>query len=191
MPCDLEAIGCFPDHIDVGGVAVPVETDFRAWLRFSRLLEDAGAWDYTVMLEEPPEGEDWHAPALAFLRDEPKYPKRGNREPKRALDWREDGGLVYAALRQAYGIDLADPGLSMHWHAFLALVRYVPDSTMLARVGGWRSWEPGRKGRSEEAVMRERQSAWALEDRHAESDEDLVAMQMAWFGGAGQADQEG
>ena len=67
-----------------------------------------------------------------------------------------------SSFQQAYGIDLTDPGLSMHWHRFLALLRGLPEDTALARVMGFRGWraDDGRKGRERE--MRERRAAWAL-----------------------------
>jgi hypothetical protein len=48
------------------------------------------------------------------------------------FDFREDAGRLYAAFRQAYGIDLTTENL--HWWQFVELFKSLPDDTMLKRV---------------------------------------------------------
>lgn len=168
---DLERRG-LPDRLVVEGAEVPIDTSFRTWLRFSRLLGEGVAWPGVFPGGEP-EG-DWLAPALEFLKSENPVPHDGPEGPR--LDWLADSDWLVGGFLQAYGIDLTTADL--HWHYFLALVRSLPSSTRVSEVLGHRGWR--RDGRRPEAVHEELRRMWSLPE---EADEDLVALQRAWFGG--------
>lgn len=60
-------------------------------------------------------------------------PPEGPPGPK-AFDFRQDSELLYAAFRQAYGIDLDAEHGKLHWLRFLALLEGLPDNTRLSQV---------------------------------------------------------
>lgn len=155
-----------------------VETGFRAWVAFDHGLH-RGVALYCVFPEGSPvpRGDEWVASAREFLESPVACPHGVGSTGARALDLVEDGDYVVAAFQQAYGIDLTDPGLDMHWHRFMALLRGLPDSTLLARAMGYRTWREDR--RSHERQMADLRRAWSLP---ADQDERTLAWQEAAFG---------
>lgn len=57
----------------------------------------------------------------------------------RGLDFAVDGPLLWAAFLQAYGIDLHDPALSLHWWEFMALLRALPEDCRICTIIDWRT----------------------------------------------------
>lgn len=57
----------------------------------------------------------------------------------RGLDFAVDGPLVYAAFWQAYGIDLRQPDLQLHWWEFMALLRALPEECRLCTIIDYRT----------------------------------------------------
>ena len=60
-------------------------------------------------------------------------PQRANKGPK-AFDLKQDGEFVYAAFRQAYGIDLQAELGRMDWREFSALLAGLPTGTRLSEI---------------------------------------------------------
>lgn len=168
----------------VGDVEIPINTSFRVWLRFQRLICEKQIADPHVLLSEPPEGVDWRQAAIEFCIDKQQVPRttaRASRAP--VCDFEVDAEYLVAAFQQAYAIDLTDPALKLHWHRFMALFRSLPQEVLMSRMMGWRSWKAGDDKRKAEQVNRELRDAWALPLKGAESDEELIAMQESWFAG--------
>lgn len=172
---DLERRG-LPGTLVVEGAEVPVDTSFRAWLRFSRLLGEGVAWPGVFPGGEP--AGEWLPAALEFLASENPIP-RATGEGGSRIDWTADSDWLVAAFMQAYGIDLT--ACDMHWHLFLALVRGLPASTRLSEVLGHRAWR--RDGRKADAIHEELRAMWTVPD--GETDDEVLDLQRQWFGGVG------
>lgn len=173
---DLECAQ-LPDHILCDdGEAVEVVTDFRAWLRFRRLLAEEGVLDPSVLVERPRGG--WRDGALEFLASPVSTPTKVG-DTRRVTDMLEDGDYLVGAFQQAYGIDLCD--CTMHWHRFLALLRSLPSDTKYAQIVGWRSWDEARAKRSPEAQAKELRRAWALPELDEGERAELIAWQQSLF----------
>jgi hypothetical protein len=52
---------------------------------------------------------------------------------EQVMDFEQDWQSIYAAFRQAYGIDLFKEK-DMHWYVFSALLKNLPDTTRLASI---------------------------------------------------------
>ena len=160
-----------------------MDTSFRSWLRFGRILEETGLCDPSVLLGEVPEGSDWRPAALEFLDERPSTPRPTGKPQARAYDLDEDAAYLVGSFQQAYGIDLTDPALSMHWHRFLALLRSLPQNTKLAEIAGYRTWSRADEKRSHESKMAELRTAWTLPDKgNGARERAIIAQQMEWFG---------
>lgn len=155
-----------------------VVTDFRAWVEFDHGLQ-RGVAGYGIFPAgaRPPEGDEWVASAREFLESPVACPHDSPEPGGRALDLVEDGDYLVAAFMQAYGVDLTDPSLEMHWHLFMALLRGLPGETVMAQAMGWRTWRDDR--RDERARAEARRREWSLPDPR---DEQRVAWQEAAFG---------
>lgn len=181
LAADIAAGGlCLQQALVVDGAELPVDTSFRAWLRFGRVLSEERMADPRVLLCDPVPG--WVQAAIDFYRDEQELPRPTGADRGRALDLDLDAGLIAAAFRQAYGIDLTDPGLRLHWHLFLALLRAVPDETKLARVMAARTWQPADEKRKPETARRELRAAWRLPELSGGARDEALAYQAEWFG---------
>lgn len=171
---DLETTS--PRHeIRVGEEWVEVNTSFREWLRFSRLLEKKIL--YTgIFPGEAPDG-NWLEGALEFMKDENVLPN-GSGSGVKAIDPSIDSDYIVGAFWQTYGIDLTTEEL--HWHVYLALLRSLPRSTKLMEIVGYRLYE--KTSKKQEDLYAEMRSKWAL-PLSTEERESILAEQQALFGG--------
>lgn len=145
-----------PDSVVVTGRQVPIETCFRAGIRFERIIN--GKADNMQKLEEairlyfpgqhfaPRDMPDAVDALLWFYRcgkDPPTEAEAAEaaakRSPYRAFDFQHDAGMVYAAFLQAYRIDLTKQNI--HWWQYRALFESLPDDTRLVKVIGYRTAE--------------------------------------------------
>lgn len=128
----------FPNTVCVNGKGYEVETDFREWIRFTKLVEDEDVpWQIKCRLllqwyiDGIPDDLEEAIEALGdFLTmrqdgeesDEPMLP------PKQVYSFDEDMVWIYSAFREAYGIDLQSVPY-MHWWEFQTLFIGIPDNT--------------------------------------------------------------
>lgn len=167
----------------VAGNEVPIDTSFRAWLRFGRILEETGLCDPSVLIGDAPEGGDWRPAALEFLGERPSTPRPSGKAQARAYDIDEDAAYIVGSFQHAYGIDLTDPALDMHWHRFLALLRSLPEGAKLSEIAGYRTWSRSEAKRSHESRMAELRSLWSLPDKGSGAAERaIIQQQIEWFG---------
>ena len=86
------------------------------------------------------------------------------------------------SFQAAYGVDLSDSAVDMHWHRFLALLWSLPAGSKLMEIAGYRQWSKADARRSPDAAAAERRRAWALPERGGAERDALVSYQMEWFG---------
>lgn len=154
-------IPALPDCLEVDGGRFPIYTGFRTWIRFDADMTERGVCMPYIFRDAVPDGGGWAEEAVKFLTNENDTPRAARRSKERSVDYVRDGEYIVGAFQQAYGIDLTDPALEMHWHRFLALFRCLPDSTLMTQAMGYRTWR--KDSRDQDAVMRELKSAWSLE----------------------------
>lgn len=163
-----------PSEVDINGRSVRINTDYRAGLKFEKLLNDRRRNELDTLLDSvslyfPGEQfSDQDAGAVVdamlwFYRcgdTDPIEDQDGAGGEERAFDIDYDAGLVYSAFLQAYGIDLVTEKL--HWWQFRSLFDSLPDSTRLIQIIGYRTAEV-----PENATDKERQRIEKLRRAHA------------------------
>ncbi len=140
-----------PDTVEVGGRAYPVYTDFRDWLRFFDMQDDAELSQRDKLLlmmewyqEKPPtELLEESLKALILFASRKDALSEDTQEPAqkstdKILSWNFDAAYVYAAFLSVYHIDLLTIP-EMHWHVFLALFDALPDDTPIKQRMGYRA----------------------------------------------------
>lgn len=179
------AFNILTDDLPTEWRGVPVKTDFRQVVKFYRLVADKKLSDNARAMgiirlffdKLPPGQEDVWDFIMEFIRaggDDDQSPG------KKCFDFDADHGRVYAAFRQAYGIDLTTERL--HWWAFMELFRALPENTMLMRVIDIRTKEaPKNADREYLRALRKAKRAYAIKD---ESDDGGSAAAAALFTGA-------
>lgn len=139
-----------PTGITVDGGFYPIVTDYRAWLRFSMLMQsDKTGEEKTVgmlsMLKGklPPRFEETISAILAFYTGgepaEEQGTPRAETHASRIYDFAYDSGLIYAAFFQQYGIDLQRA--EFHWWQFKALFNALSEDTQFMKVVGYRGMD--------------------------------------------------
>lgn len=172
-----------PRFIECGGSLFELNTSFRVWIKFGKLLEDERfAWS-GIFKDERPDGNEWIEAAVEFYRSPNPIPKATDESGPRALDLIIDGELIVAAFQQAYGIDLTAE--DMHWHRFKALLAGLPDEVKLSKVIGYRLYKtpPEKPPKNHnDQQMRKLQRAWALPHIKSQEEKDFDALADEYFG---------
>lgn len=151
-----------PSRIEWGGGSCEVLTDFRIWIQFGEWLKQGKVFLGIFPKLNPPEGDEWQRAAIEFYQCRNIVP-RAIGAPSRAklLDMVVDSPFIVASFQQAYGIDLTS--CDMHWHRFCALLDGLPDETKIAKIMGYRSYDPSLEKRKHSDFMLEQRARWALE----------------------------
>ena len=145
-----------PDSVIVGKKRVKLDLDFRNVLRMMEILSREDLM---------PEARDWNA-----LRCICKHPKPGMMEEvkkllfanpptndgKRVTSFEQDAGLIRAAFRQVYGINLWRDRL--HWFEFSELLQGIPEGNRYAETIGIRVREM-----PEPTKWNAKERAWLME----------------------------
>ena len=128
-----------PDGVTVDGKFYKMDFDFRNVLKMCEVL------DRDDML---PEAKAYKA--LSFVQKRPKnavkvlravmdllFKAPRKKDGQKVTDFVQDAGLIRAAFRQAYGIDLYRDKL--HWIEFTELLNAIPEGNRYAEVVGIRA----------------------------------------------------
>ena len=93
------------------------------------------------------------------------------RSGKPVFSFSEDAGCIYAAFREAYGIDLQQIDY-MHWWEFRSLFDWLPDGTEIKQRIMYRSIDPGTiRDKDERKRIKKIQRAVALKKKQRKLDD--------------------
>lgn len=96
----------------------------------------------------------------------------------KVFDFIQDGGLIYAAFRQAYNIDLVEEQGKLHWWKFQALLGGLPSNTKFSEVVRIRTMQippPNKHNAEQRRELMRLKSEFALEISQEEREENLQA----------------
>ena len=143
----------FPKEVRVNGEYYPIATDFREWIRFTELVEDDSVpWRIKCglllqwYLDQIPEDieaaiyalEDFLMCKRMYQDDTEDEEEEQQKSGKPVFSFSEDAGCIYAAFREAYGIDLQQIDY-MHWWEFQTLFAGLPEKTEIKQRIMYRS----------------------------------------------------
>jgi hypothetical protein len=129
-----------PDSITVDGKRYKCNLDFRNVLKMLEIMQRddilPDARDYLCarccVKNAPKNASKVYSELLSILF--PNAPEAGG---KRLTSYEQDAGLIRAAFRQVYGIDLFRAQL--HWFEFVELLQYLPDGCRYEETIGIRA----------------------------------------------------
>ncbi len=127
-----------PEGVTVNGKFYRLDFDFRNVLRMMEILQDDNlmpkAREYNALkcLTKRPRNVSAVLLAVKALL----FSKKPTEDRKKITDFRQDAGLIRAAFRQAYGIDLYRDKL--HWIEFSELLNAIPEGNRYSEVIGIR-----------------------------------------------------
>lgn len=127
-----------PDGVTVDGRFYPLDFDFRNVLRFmdtlqrNDLMPEARNYRALKCLTRKPR----NVPAVLAAVKEVLFEKTPDGDHKKVTSFEQDAGMIRAAFRQVYGIDLYRDKL--HWLEFSELLNNLPEGSRYAEVLGIR-----------------------------------------------------
>ena len=131
----------FPKTVRVNGERFLVETDFREWIRFIQLIDDAKVpWQIKcqLLLQWYIDGIPDDLETAVYALGDFLAMKTENAEedesitgsaPKQLYSFEQDAECIYSAFREVYGINLQTIPY-MHWWEFRSLFDWLPDGTL-------------------------------------------------------------
>ncbi|MBQ1776817.1 MAG: hypothetical protein IIZ93_01535 [Acidaminococcaceae bacterium] len=172
-----------PQGVEVDGKFIKMDFDFRNVLNMIDVL------DRKDMI---PEAQAYKA--LCFVQKRPKnvfqtlaavkgllFPGTRKNDQKKVTDFVQDAGLIRAAFRQAYGIDLYREKL--HWIEFTELLSAIPEMTKYSEVVGIRLRpmpEPTKFNQKERELLAKAKEAVKIEltaeEREEQVQRDIATM---------------
>lgn len=160
-----------PEHVVIDGIKIPINSDFRIWIRLDSILNAGEDVDpfyilslcYPSLPNNPEQALSqmiWFASLGSELKEKsaPALPKSSG---GRGYSFDEDYGYIYAAFMQTYRIDLFT--VSLHWWAFKSLLDALPDSTLFKKIVQIRTIEISSKmPKAEQKYYQEMKKLYAL-----------------------------
>ena len=183
-----------PNGVTVDGKFYKMDFNFRNVLRMIEFLDDNGLM---------PEARAYNA--LHCLCKRPKnvfkvleavkgllFTAPRKKDGQRVTDWVQDAGLIRAAFRQVYGIDLWRDNL--HWFEFTELLNAIPEGNRYSEIVGIRARpmpEPTKWNQKEREWLLRAKADYALDlteeeiAKQQQRDINRIAdVLIAWAGGA-------
>lgn len=167
-----------PDSVTVDGALCPIDPDFRIMMRLSMLseAEETSESDFLRILHDfyrgnPPPDIEKAVELLCWFascgkRDSPnKRVTPGLKKQDRGFSFYTDQGLIYAAFREAYHLDLTES--HMHWWLFNELLNALPDDVLLMRVIHWRLADIKKLPKAQREFYRRMKETYAIRRKSA------------------------
>ena len=122
-----------PEWVDVGGVAYPINTDFRAGIEFETLIQKGGN-NYFELLrlffgEQIPRDYESALQAVTLFYCCGVLPEKNERpkSTKQAYSFEVDSSAIYADFWRYYNVNLWED--SLHWWVFRSLLEGLPEKS--------------------------------------------------------------
>ena len=128
-----------PDGVTVDGKFYKLDFDFRNVLRMMEeldrddLMPEARYYNALKCLSKRPKNAQRVLEAVKGLL----FQEKPKKDAQKVTDFVQDAGMIRAAFRQAYGIDLYREKL--HWIEFSELLNAIPEGSRYAEVVGIRA----------------------------------------------------
>lgn len=183
-----------PNGVEVDGRFYKMDFDFRNVLRMIEVLDredmmpEARAYKALLCLQKRPKNAVKVIEAVKGLLFTAPRKKGG----QKVTDFVQDAGLIRAAFRQAYGIDLYREKL--HWIEFTELLNAIPEGSRYSEVVGIRArpMPPATKWNQHErewlmkakADVRLEMSEKEQEKRYEQDVGNIAAFLMGWAKGS-------
>jgi Bacteriophage Gp15 protein len=173
-------IDTLPEAVEIDGLAVPINTDFRACLRVILANEDAELTNVekqVVLLDNlypelPANVERAFEMGIKFLDGGMSGGEEADENPLRLYSFRQDANLIFAAFRQTHGIDLESIE-HLHWWKFLALFMDLGEKTTFVNLISLRKrLKTGKATKEERQMANEMRDMIDLDEPDTRSDEE-------------------
>ena len=140
------------DKIKINNIEYPINTDYRAWLKFQNLIknlkedEESFVKVLSFFVEIGLDFEiNFFKEALEecvsfFVGKNSKNSTSSSSDNKKVFDFEKDEKYIYSAFLQEYNIDLYTIE-NLHWRKFKSLLESLSEETQLSKIIQYRSVE--------------------------------------------------
>lgn len=140
------------DKIKINNIEYPINTDYRAWLKFQNLIKDLKEDEESFVkvlsffVEIGLDFEiNFFKEALEecvsfFVGKNSKNSTSSSSDNKKVFEFERDEKYIYSAFLQEYNIDLYTIE-NLHWHKFKSLLESLSEETQLSKIIQYRSVE--------------------------------------------------
>ncbi len=139
-----------PDSLTIAGTRYPINTDFRVWIKFEKLLTESDDSDDNVLdsvlnlifdenIPSPEQYQETVDSILWFYKCGKEVFGKGSSGKKDVFSYDYDDGYIVAAFKQQYGINLNTA--EMHWWEFHAYMLALSEDTEFVKIMGYRAVE--------------------------------------------------
>ena len=168
-----------PNAIMVNGNSFLIDTDFRKWIKVSKMLEEkctiielAEEVIQSISIAELLENSDEILSKLLEFYTNPNATPRGDsNDTTPIIDYVEDGEYIVGSFMQSYGIDLTI--CDMHWHMFKALLLSLPENSKMKQIMQMRSYK--KSNVSYEKQQENLKKAWELHKKENNEISDIMS----------------
>ena len=175
-----------PDFLEVGGEKIPINTDFRTWIRFDEALfwNDKpiySALDICYDGKIPADINSAVHAAISFyahkdtqiksIGENSQNEQQNSTRGKQTYSFTYDASLIYAAFLAQYRIDLTKDHI--HWWLFRALFEGLTDENKICKVMEIRSVDLSKiKDKEQKAHYRRLKRIYRLPDPRCEEERE-------------------
>ena len=156
-----------PKTVVIGGAEIPIQSDFRASIRFELVMENPGLSDEEKIMEAlriyygngnadqedffPPMPLDEAIERLVWFYQAGKEgnPGAGTGKGSQIYSYLFDDEYIFAAFLEQYGVDLQEIPY-LHWWKFKAMFLGLKSDTRIVEIMGYRSMDITSKMSSEQ-----------------------------------------
>ena len=180
-----------PRDVSIGGLNIPINSDFRTGILFSLLMEDSEVIDsekiflaIDLYFEDLP--KDLNMKEIIdviiwfyrcdkpinneILSDKDNEDNSSLRNP--ILSYEYDADYIYSAFLSQYNIDLQDVEY-MHWWKFKALLQGLSEEHLISKIMGYRAMIiDSDMSQKEKAFYREKKRIFALPDMRTDEEKE-------------------
>lgn len=187
-----------PEYVSVDGKTYFIDTDYRTFIIFEKVMNDASldsktkVWEIISLCytEEIPANTEEALKQLLIMYNSGELPRKSKSakkngevvlKPQQIYDFEQDAPYIYGAFLSQYNIDLNDVEY-LHWWKFQALFRSLNSSNKIVEIMGYRATDLNKiESKSERNRIARLKQIYALKDNL--TFEDKVARAGAAFGG--------
>lgn len=180
-----------PRDVSIGGLNIPINSDFRTGILFSLLMEDSEIIDsekiflaIDLYFEDLP--KDLNMKEIIdviiwfyrcdkpinneILSDKDNEDNASISNP--ILSYEYDADYIYSAFLSQYNIDLQDVEY-MHWWKFKALLQGLSEEHLISKIMGYRAMViDSDMSQKEKAFYREKKRIFALPDMRTDEEKE-------------------
>ncbi len=173
-----------PKSVIIHEKEVPINWGFRTSIKFSEIITDSSLETKEQIIKC---GELYYGDIIwSFTKEEAKesiekmiwfysageYTKN-NKKSKPVYSFEQDGGYIYSAFKEQFGINLNQS--DMHWWEFKSLFSSINQSTQFGKILSYRSIDTSKiRDKEEREYYKAMKKEFALKDKNSEREEQLL-----------------